>query len=262
MTTFESKVYWENRLKGSFSLRGVGINRFGEQYNRWLYRVRRYVFEHRLGTIDHDLENATILDVGCGTGFYIARWEQAGAKKIVGVDITRTAVAGVQSLYPQHSFYQIDITSNIRPIKTYSFDIVSAFDVLFHIVEQGRYEHAIRNIYSLLKPGGTFVFSENFLHRETFVSAHQVCRKLDYIERLLLAAGFHIVERLPMFYLMNTPLDTTNSFVKAWWKVYARIIRTTELAGLLAGALLYPIEICLTSLAVESPTTEIMICKK
>ena len=44
-----------------------------------------------------------------------------------------------------------------------SFDAVSAFDVLFHIVDDAAYGRAFQNIASLLKPGGWFLWSDNFL---------------------------------------------------------------------------------------------------
>ena len=35
---YSPRDYWEQRLSGSFNLRGVGHRSFSETYNDWLYR--------------------------------------------------------------------------------------------------------------------------------------------------------------------------------------------------------------------------------
>ena len=51
------------------------------------------------------------------------------------------------------------------------FQAISAYDVLFHIVDDARYERAIQNISALLSPGGVFFFSDLFLHGETLAES-------------------------------------------------------------------------------------------
>jgi SAM-dependent methyltransferase len=141
------------------------------------------------------------------------------------------------------------------------FDIISAFDVLFHIVDDTRYENAIRNVVSLLKPDGLFIFSENFLHHNSVKSARQVSRSLDIIQKVLSENNLEVLLRRPMFVLMNAPVDTNKSLLKGIWRTIVSTVRRGEISAYIACNILYPIELFLVSVIKESPSTEIMICK-
>lgn len=262
MNTFDPKDYWENRLKKKFGLHGVGYIGLSKHYNNWLYKIRKAVFFRKMKSHRLDFADCNVLDVGCGTGFYIDRWKDLGVKKIVAVDITNIAIEKLRPKYPDVDFHQIDIVANVQNILSSGFDAVSAFDVLYHIVDDKKYEKAISNIYSLLKAGGLFIWSDNFLHHKTERSVHQVSRSLDNIKKVLVDTGFQIIERRPMFYLMNEPIDSGNRLLKLFWRIVTLSVSRSEFVGLVIGALLYPLELMLTALAKESPTTEIMICKK
>jgi 2-polyprenyl-3-methyl-5-hydroxy-6-metoxy-1,4-benzoquinol methylase len=148
MTKFDPKEYWENRLTQDFSLQGVGRIDLGRQYNNWLYRIRRKVFIDLIRSLKKDVASANILDIGSGTGFYIERWQEVGCDKIMGVDLTEVVVKRLSKKYPQHTFEQLDIGSNLsQAIEEHKFDIISCFDVLFHIVDDSIYQKAFENIY-------------------------------------------------------------------------------------------------------------------
>ncbi len=65
------EYYWENRLKENFGLHGAGYIGLGRSYNSWLYKVRRRVFVSRIKSMHLDFSDKQILDIGCGTGFYV-----------------------------------------------------------------------------------------------------------------------------------------------------------------------------------------------
>lgn len=66
-----------------------------------------------------------------------------------------------------------------------------------------------------------------------------------------------------MFVLMNTPVDTTRTVSKKMWKVVSLTLQKYgDTAGLMIGGILYPLEMMLVSLLEESPSTEMMICKR
>jgi SAM-dependent methyltransferase len=262
MATINLENYWENRLKKSFGPEGVGYLGLGRQYNNWLYKVRRHVFNSQMRAAKIDLSEAEVLDIGSGAGFYIDRWKELGVKKVVGTDITNVAVEALKTKYPSDEFFRVDIGGELASIAHRRFDIVSAFDVLFHIVDDARFEKAIQNIYLLLKPGGLFALSDNFLHGDTIRADFQVSRSLYDIEKVLLASGFQIVKRVPMFFFMNYPVDSKNRLSKMLWRMMAKAISLHEIFGFLIGALLYPVELVGLALIKESPTTEMMICRK
>jgi hypothetical protein len=114
----------------------------------------------------------------------------------------------------------------------------------------------------VLRPGGYFLYSDLFVHGETRRIAHRVARPLDEIQRTLDKCGFDIVERTPLFVLMNDPLDTRNPFYKGLWYAAAALISTSDKIGAFAGRKLYPLELKLTAKRTESPTTELMVARR
>ena len=107
--------------------------------------------------------------------------------------------------FPDHRFVELDITSSELPRELGPFDVVSAFDIFYHIVDDGKYSQAFRNVAALVRPGGYFVFSENFMAAERHVGVHQVSRCGAEITRLLADNDFEIVRRAPVFCIMNRP---------------------------------------------------------
>src|SRR5215475_12148496 len=196
MDDLSPRDYWENRLKENFGLHGTGFQGLGKRYNEYMYKVRRRVFIQIISKLDINFSNVNILDIGSGTGFYVGLWKDLGVISITGTDITTIAVENLKSKFPSNEFLQLDIGSELAN-KAFSnkFDIISAFDVLFHIVDDTRYENAIRNIFSLLKPGGLFIFSDNFLHCNSLRSARQVSRSLDMIHKILQEKNFQVLLR-------------------------------------------------------------------
>lgn len=262
MNVSSAKDYWESRLAEQCGLHGVGFLGLGRYYNAWLCKVRGKVFRRMMKPAQLDFHSVTVLDVGSGTGFYIEKWRELGVRSIVGIDLTQASTEHLRQKYPEHEFFQLDMGASISPLAGRLFDVVSAFDVLFHIVDDQQYATAINNVHCLLKQGGLFVFSENFLHLERRGSSHQVSRRLETIERVLAGAGFETLTRSPMFCLMNAPVDSSSVALHVFWRVISTIVSRSELAGLVIGGFLFPIESLLVRFVRESPTTEIMVCKK
>ena len=259
---FDPRRYWEERLEGTFSLGGVGWFGLGEAFNRWMYRVRRHVFLRTVRRAERNPGGARVLDVGVGTGFYVERWQELGVRDISGIDLTDVAVQGLSQRYPQHRFVQADITDGTGELPAASFDAISIMDVLFHIVDDQRYERAIANLHSLLRPGGVLILTENLLHGDWHRGPHQVSRDADWILGLLDRAGFDVISRGPLFVLMNTPVDTRSRLLKGWWWLLMNVLSRARWLGGPLGATVYPLELGLTATLREGPTTEIVAARK
>jgi SAM-dependent methyltransferase len=263
----ETRGYWEKRLSDNFDLSGVGFSTLGRRYNEWMYRIRSHVLLKALKQLNHYHfgDSTTVLDIGVGTGFYVDFWRKfCQSKRVDGVDITNVAVENMRKRYPDSQFFVADIgEKNLREKfgeKTYG--IVSAFDVLFHITEDEKYMRAIHNIYSLLKPSGIFVLSENFLFSNIARADFQVNRSKEHIERLLTDTGFQIIERTPIFVLMNAPVNSDSNLRKYCWRSLTKLVSRSESIGFVIGGVLYPIELALLSITNKGPSTELIICKK
>jgi len=261
MAEFDPNRYWESTLGKHFDLQGVGYGSLGARYNEWLYRLRKVIFRRVLARAGVKARQVDVLDIGSGTGFYIDLWLRAGARSVTGVDLTEVSVRVLGDRFPQARFVQADAGDSLDALGG-QFDVVDAFDVLFHIVDDERYANAFRNIAMVCKPGGTLLFSDNFLHGETTRAAHQVCRGLPEIEIIVREAGFEIVDRVPMFIWMNQPVDTQSALTKSLWSRTIPFAGRAEWLGWLMGAALYPVDRVLTRVMRESPTTEVMICRR
>lgn len=260
---FQTQDYWERRLREHFSLEGVGYLRLGRRFNEWMYRVRGDVFDRVVAGLGLQ-QGVKVLDVGSGTGFYVERWLRLDAQ-VTGVDLTQVAVEQLAKRFPAGRFVQANIGEPlVAPLSAEvgRYQVISAFDVLFHIVDDQQYARALGNIASLLEPGGTFLWSDNFIHQPTTRVTHQVSRSLGEIEAALEAAGLTVVDRVPMFVLMNYPADTTSRLVQwAWTAMLAPAMLSDRLGGLL-GRALYPLERRLVATRRESASTELMICRR
>jgi SAM-dependent methyltransferase len=254
--------YWEQRLQQNWGLHGVGHISYGVPYNQWLYKIRRCVFNREVQKLHVDWKQFDILDVGSGTGFWIDAWKALQVHSVTGSDLTQVAVDRLQSAHPGCHFTKLDISEPLEMCHLTTYNVVSAFDVLFHITDDERFGRAIHNIAQLLAPSGFFIFSDNFIHGSNIRAEHQVSRSLTEISHVVTDAGFQIIRRVPMFILMNAPVDASSSSLPALWRLMMLPVRAIPALGFFYGAALYPAERCLTRVLSESPTTEMMICQK
>lgn len=260
MTTFDPRAYWEQRLERSSGLEGVGYVGLGHAFNSWMYRVRRNVFNRTVRKHMPQRGSAAVLDIGSGTGVYLRCWRSLGVRTITGTDITDTAVARLKIDLPEVELFRMDITEGDPRIKG-AFDAVSCMDVLFHVVDDARLQQALLNMRLALKPGGTVFLSDNFLHHGSKGETHFVIRTLAQYEAALNRAGLRIVERRPMFHLLNRPMDSRSSLLWRWWSLVEVVCHRSYFLGGLLGAVAYPFELLLVRARREGVSTEIMICK-
>ena len=262
MGEFNPQRYWSERLDRTFSIGGVGWLGLGESFNRWTYRVRRRIFQRTARAVLADLRTARVLDVGTGTGFYVERWHELGAAEVSGADLTEVAVQRLRGRYPNDRFVQLDVTGDVSGLPAGHFDAISIMDVLYHVVDDDGYARAITNLSTLLRPGGVLIFSENLLHGEWQRTEHQVSRDVDWILERLNRNGFDVLKRRPVFVLMNTPIDSRSRVLRFTWAKLMSIVKLRRGLGSVLGATLYPLELTLTALLQEGPSTEIVAVRK
>jgi SAM-dependent methyltransferase len=263
MTHFDPKDYWETRHTSRYGPESVGYVGLGVPFNAWMYRVRGRVVRRQMQQAGIDLSTHDVLDVGSGTGFYVDLWKRLGARSITGSDFAPFAVRALRERFPESRFTELDVTSAESPQNLGPFDVISAFDMLYHIVDDERYRRALANIRSWLRPGGYFVLSENFLARDRETGLHQVSRTYAEIVAMLTTSGFEVMRRAPVFVLMNRPLKSSSPLLAGTWKVIRSVTRMTSrpYLGDWLGAALYPFELASVRLMHSGPSTEMMICR-
>jgi SAM-dependent methyltransferase len=258
----DRRAYWEDRLGREFTLDGVGYAGLGTPFNAQMYRVRRHCFLKALRPALTASPPVDVLDVGSGTGFYIERWHELGARCIVGADMTQTAVDELARRYPGQRFVRLDIGATEIDLEPAAFDYVSAMDVLFHIVDDHAHARAISNLARLARPGGRVVLSENLYRQAPPPTAHQVGRSEATILGRLEAAGLVVEQRAPMFVLMNNPVRSRSRLHHvAWSRLAATVAGHPRLSGPV-GRALYPLEVALVDRVRRAPSTELLVCRR
>lgn len=95
-----------------------------------------------------------ILDVGTGTGNFIAAISHEGYLESYGCDIDDYVNLQARKLFQE--FKVIDVSFEPLPWPDGFFDAVTAWEVLEHLENP---HHALREIYRVLKPRGLLIFS-------------------------------------------------------------------------------------------------------
>lgn len=199
--TYRPQEYWDRTLSEQFDLRGTGEPGLSLAYNRACYTLRREVLDAALAAAGFDPRGRRVLDVGCGTGYWTAYYTARGAD-YTGVDIAPTSVARLASEYPASRFVHLDVGESPVPGR---FELVNAFDVLYHLTDDARWEQALRHLAGALDPGGLLVITDAF--RELPAAAeHNRMRSLDRYLRVLEPLGLVREQLRPTHVLLNRHL--------------------------------------------------------
>ncbi|MEO6461579.1 MAG: methyltransferase domain-containing protein [Candidatus Eisenbacteria bacterium] len=226
---YQPRDFWQKRLAGQFDLRGTGHPGLSAEYNARCYDLRAYVLDRTLARHEVPVAGRQVLDGGCGTGFFVEHFLARGAR-VTGVDLTDVSAHELSRRFPEARFEVGDL-AEWRPSTTY--DLVSCFDVLFHIVDDERWDRALTNLTDAVAPGGYFVFSEMFLRRRTARdAAHNVARGWDAYRPALHARGLSILDEAPTHHLLNTELGPFR-FLNRWPNFLHRIDLALLMTGLL-----------------------------
>jgi len=143
--------------KGPMELFGVYID--SEWRSDWKWQ--------RLENDITPLKGRTVLDVGCGNGYYGLRMVGMGADLVVGLDPSILYVMQYEALrryLPQCQAYVLPLGVQHLPAKLHAFDTVFSMGILYH--RRSPLAH-LQTLYETLKPGGellleTLVLPENY----------------------------------------------------------------------------------------------------
>ena len=199
--SYRPDEFWEQRLSEHFDLRGTGETGLPLAYNRACYALREAVLAAALAAEGLDPRGRRVLDVGCGSGFFTA-WYLAHGAEVTGIDIAPTAVQRLSERHPGSRFVLGDVS--VTPIEG-TFDIVNAFDVLYHIVDEARWEAAVRHLARAVAPGGALLVTDTFAGVER-TAAHNRMRPLARWRAVLESEGLVLHGMRPTHVLLNSEL--------------------------------------------------------
>ncbi|MUK89257.1 methyltransferase domain-containing protein [Ornithinibacillus sp. L9] len=105
-----------------------------------------------------------VLDFASGSGYgshIIAKSCKKKIDEIIGVDYDNDTIEYAKGKYyhPLSTFLVGDVTDPEIPKKLGTFDCILSFETIEHIGDEERF---LKNVYQLLKPGGTLILSTPF----------------------------------------------------------------------------------------------------
>src|SRR5262249_10126350 len=145
-----------------------------------------------------------VLDVGCGTGFFTAFYLDRGAR-VTGIDIAPTSIERLRARHPEARFELVDVSEASLDQR---YDLVNAFDVLYHITDETRWDRAVRTRADAVSSNGLLLLTDTFPDDEPIRSeaAHNRMRPLASYRALLEPAGFRLAAPRPTHVLLNREL--------------------------------------------------------
>jgi SAM-dependent methyltransferase len=112
-----------------------------------------------------------LLDIGCGTGNFLAAAREAGYK-VSGIELDRNAARFVKEKLKIETVFPFPISDFAAQQPASRFDVITFFEVLEH---QANPEEFMRSVRSCLRPGGAIALSVP--NRERWLTGPDV---LDY----------------------------------------------------------------------------------
>lgn len=202
--TYQPREFWDQRLSEQFDLRGTGQPGLSAAYNRACYDLRRRVLDRALASEGFDPRGKRVLDVGCGTGFFTAHYLARGAH-VTGMDIAPTSIERLRERHPEATFVLADVGE--APIAE-TYDLVNAFDVLYHITDEVRWERAVRTLAGAVASGGLLLLTDTFPPAGSAATEaeHNRMRPLERYRPILEQAGLAIRSVRPTHVLLNREL--------------------------------------------------------
>lgn len=235
-------------------------------YNRWLYRRKK---ERLLQGLERaggfHPKGCSVLEVATGSGVYVEMWKQLGVARLAGIDISQNATDHLKGRFPEFSFFKRDLSApNLVSVVGGDFDLVTAVDMLYHVVDDGDFAVALDNLAQATKPGGLLAIHELFLRHGEREFGYIKWRNLEGYVAALRRAGFEVLSRTPTFFLTVQAYDFDSpknaKRMSALWDriTYPLIGRLPNLMGRLG----YYSDRVLSRFIDEGPSFEMMICRR
>ena len=162
----------------------VHYDTIAEEYKKskeWPFRlhIETYTYFELLG----NLTGKSILDLGCGEGFYTRKFREKGAAKVVGVDISTKMIELAKQQEAQEPLGIEYIVCDVLKLgKIGSFDLVVASYLLNYAQTQEELLKMCQTIYANLKPSGSFVSINDNLEQSP--ESYAICKKYGYTKSI------------------------------------------------------------------------------
>lgn len=168
---YDARKYWtdrHHRFRKSF--RGVGDMSRSEAENIEDYVGSVAAITDLLRSIRHAPLNKSVLDVGCGNGFWAGVFQAWRVASYTGIDITDALFDLLVRRYPEFRFDAGDLRElELQP----GFGLIAMIDVSQHVTDDTELRAMLRRLRSLLAEDGVFIvtFWNQVREQEDFYEA-------------------------------------------------------------------------------------------
>ncbi len=254
MQTYDNRAYWTGlHAARRGRIAAVGYAGLGDGFNDAAYRLRRAAVLRLLGRTVLPVR-FRLLEAGAGVGAYASLWRRLKPGRWVGLDIAPEAVEHCRRACPEGEFLLQDLAAaewSGLPAAEAEFDLVTAIDVLYHLVEEHACRTALANLAARVRPGGFLLISDVFVEADRQIAPHVKRRSLatyrDALGPEMAPAG-----REPVFSILAdaTPRsgrDLAGHLQLAAWRLLAKTLSSMpeparDAAGGAAVAMLRPLD--------------------
>jgi SAM-dependent methyltransferase len=225
---YEPHAYWEalhDAHRGRLS--AVGYAALGEGFNRATYVLRLRAAERILRRALHSTPKR-LLEAGVGVGAYEPLWRALGVDSWTGVDLAPTAVEDLRRRFPTGRFIAGDLTADVLPEG--SFDLVTAIDVLYHVVDDAGFRRGLCELGRRVAPGGALLVSDIFADVPAVPGGHVRRRPLAAYEEVLDPLALGLADREGVFAILGAPVGRPGSHpiegaLSLIWRVIQKAVR-------------------------------------
>ena len=158
---YRPRDFWNERLAREAEHTGTGVVGRSERFNTLLYAYSGHLLRTVERAMGWRLAGMPMLDVGSGRGFYVRHFLVAGAR-VEGLDISDVAVEDLRRRFPGVPFHRAGVADPEALPREARYDLITAFNVFIHVVDDGEWRRALANLAGHLNPGGNLVFNDNF----------------------------------------------------------------------------------------------------
>jgi len=111
---------------------------------------------HILKEMIPDLQNKSVLDLGCGFGWHCRHAREQEASSVIGIDISEKMLQKAREMTDDSAISYIKMPIEDINFSEVQFDVVIS-SLAFHYIKS--FEAICKKVYHCLKSGGSFVFS-------------------------------------------------------------------------------------------------------
>ncbi|MGZ5435491.1 MAG: class I SAM-dependent methyltransferase [Pyrinomonadaceae bacterium] len=118
----------------------------------WWFVGMRLITATLLDPILSGNVSRAVLDAGCGTGANVAWLKRySSAKEVVGLDLVAEALT-----LGHHRIQRLAVQGSVTelPFADSTFDVVTSFDVIVQLPDEGADKKAVNEMHRVLRPGG------------------------------------------------------------------------------------------------------------